>query len=280
MTRWMLGAVLLAAGSLAPAAGYLQCEDADAIRRGPDALAEFMGADASQCRRTRVHGVDTLNCELARPKSAFGLSVVEVSASLQAGGTRRLALMFKAGDERVRPAVEKRLGLGFEPDVGGWLAFAPDDVTRRFRVTLRDDGATQLACEITGEPVAALAAAVEGRLAYPGAAKAPTRVCAIPVDVSLPLRCIELPAKLKKFRIDGLAGADYYLAAYPLEGNPEGMVAAYGRSLRDCSDAPPGCVAALLVPLRVNTGMTQIDIRIDQRFAAVPERVGRVREGR
>ena len=224
--------------------------------------------------------MDTLNCELARPRAAFGLSVVEVSASLQAGGTRRLALMFKAGEERVRPTVEKRLGLVFETDVGGWLAFAPDDVTRCFRVAVRDDGATQLACEVTGEPVASLAAVVEGRLAYPGAAKVPTRVCAIPVDRSLPLRCSELPAKLKKFRIDGLAGADYYLAAYPLEDNPDGVVAAYGRTLRDCSDAPAGCVAALLVPFKVTSGMTHVDVRIDQRFAAVPERVGRVREGR
>lgn len=280
MRRWMLGAVLLMGGAAAAANDYLECQDVDAIRRGPEALAAYIGAEIDQCRRTSVHGVDTLNCELARPRTAFGLSVVELSASLQAGGTRRLALMFKAGEERLRPAVEKRIGIGFEPDVGGWLAFAPDDVTRRFRVVVRDDGATQLACEITGEPVASLNAVVEGRLAYPGAAKAPTRVCAIPVDTSLPLRCTELPAKLKKFRIDGLAGADYYLAAYALEGNPEGVVAAYGRKLRDCSDAPAGCVAALLVPFKVSTGVTHVDVRIDQRFAAVPERVGRVREGR
>lgn len=57
-------------------------------------------------------------------------------------------------------------------------------------------------------------------------------------------------------------------------------MAAYGRKLRECSDTEIGCVATLLVPLHVNAGMTQIGIKIEQRFAAVPERVGRVREGR
>ena len=90
MTRWMGGAA-------AAANDYLECRDVDAIRRGPEALAAYIGAEIDQCRRTSVHGVDTLNCELARPRTAFGLSVVELSASLQAGGTRRLALMFKAG---------------------------------------------------------------------------------------------------------------------------------------------------------------------------------------
>ncbi len=280
MGRWFL---LMVGGLLAlpaVAANYWQCEDVDAIRRGPDALAEILAAETDRCRRTSVRGVDTLNCELTRPRSAFGLSAVEVSASIQQGGTRRLSFIFRAGDERVRQAVERRMGVSFEPDIGGYLAISADDVQRRFRVALRDDGATQLACEVTGEPDRSLMATIEGRLAYERAAKVPTRVCAIPVDTALPMRCVELPRGLKQFRIDGLSAAEYYLAAYPLEDNPDGVVAAYGRSLRDCSDAPPGCVATLLVPLRVSAGMTQIGIRIEQRFAAVPERVGRVREGR
>lgn len=280
MSRWIVLLVLWASASSAGAVNYFQCEDVDAIRRGPDALAEILAAEADHCRRTSVRGVDTLNCELARPRSAFGLSAIEVSASIQQGGTRRLSLIFKAGDERVRQAVERRLLVSFEQDIGGYLAISSDDVQRRFRVALRDDGATQLACEVTGEPDTRLMAAIEGRLSYPGAAKVPTRVCAIPVDNALPMRCIELPEKLKRFHIDGLSGADYYLAAYPLEDNPDGVVAAYGRPLRDCTDAPPGCVASLLVPLHVNAGMTQIGIKIEQRFAAVPERVGRVRAGR
>lgn len=280
MTRWMLLFAALPMALPAFAANYWQCEDTEAIRRGPQALAEIMGAEADRCRRTNVRGVDTLNCELSRPRSAFGLSAVEVSASIQQGGTRRLSFIFRAGDERVRQAVESRLAVSFEPDIGGYLAISPDDVQRRFRVALRDDGATQLACEITGEPDRSLMATIEGRLAYEGAAKVPTRVCAIPVDTALPMRCSELPERLKQFRIDGLSGADYYLAAYPLEDNPDGVVAAYGRRLRDCADAAPGCVSTLLVPLKVTAGMTQIGIKIEQRFAAVPERVGRVREGR
>jgi hypothetical protein len=280
MTRWMLWLAVGLSTSPAFAANYWQCEDIDAIRRGPAALAEFMGTEADRCRRTNVRGVDTLNCELARPRSAFGLSAVEVSASVQQGGTRRLSLIFRAGDERVRQVVERRMGVTFEPDIGGYLAISPEDVQRRFRVALRDDGATQLACEITGEPDRSLMATIEGRLTFERAGKVPTRVCAIPVDSALPMRCVELPEGLKQFRIDGLSAADHYLAAYPLEDNPDGVVAAYGRTLRDCSDAPPGCVATLLVPLKVVAGMTQIGIRIEQRFAAVPERVGRVREGR
>jgi hypothetical protein len=155
---------------------------------------------------------------------------------------------------------------------------APGDAQRRYRLSERDDGAAQLSCEISGEPDPRLAAAIEGRLAYPGAGKTPTRVCAIPVGIALPTRCVELPAQLRRFRIDGLSGADYYLAAYALADNPDGVVAAYGRTLRDCTDAPPGCVATLLVPLRVAAGMTMDDIRIEQQFAAVPERVGQVRE--
>lgn len=278
MARWMLLLILLMSAS-AGAADYWQCEDVDAIRRGPDALAEMLGAESDHCRRTSVRGVDTLNCELTRPRIAFGMSAVEVSASVQQGGTRRLSLIFKAGDERVRQAVERRLLVSFEPDIGGYLAISSDDVQRRFRVASRDDGATQLACEVTGEPDTRLMAAIQGRLAFAGAAKVPTRVCAIPVDTALPMRCIELPARLKRFYIADLSSADYYLAAYPLEDNPDGVVAAYGRKLRDCTDAAPGCVAALLVPLHLNPGMTQIGIKIEQRFAAVPERVGRVREG-
>jgi len=262
------------------ASDYWQCGDPEAIARGPEALSEVLGADASSCRRNSVRGVDTLNCELKRPRSAFGLSVVEVSASVQVGGTRRLALVFKAGHERVRALVERTLDLRFEPAVGGWQALDPTHVEHRFRVLERDDGATQLHCEVPGEPAAALGASIAGRLAFEGAGKAPTRVCAIPVDEALPMRCVELPAKLRQFRLEGLAGADYYLAAYPLEGNPDGVVAAYGRSLRDCSEAPAGCVAALLVPLKVSAGMRLDEIRIEQRFAAVPARVGRVREGR
>ena len=280
MTRWLLFLLWGFSTSAAAAANYWQCEDVDAIRRGPDALAEIMAAEADRCRRTSVRGVDTLNCELARPRTAFGLSAVEVSASIQQGGTRRLSLIFKAGEERVRQVVERRHAVSFEADIGGYLAISADDVQRRFRVATRDDGATQLACEVTGEPDLSLMATIEGRLAYEGAARTPTRVCAIPVDGALPMRCTELPERLKRFRLDGLSSADYYLAAYPLEDNPDGVVAAYGRQLRDCTDAAPGCVAALLVPLRVNPGMTQIGIRIEQRFAAVPERVGRVREGR
>lgn len=259
---------------------YWSCADTDAILRGPDALAQVLGAQADQCRRSNVRGVDTLNCELTRPRSAFGLSAVEVSASVQQGGTRRLSLMFKAGSERVRQLVEQRMAVEFEPDLGGWLAISPDDVQRRYRVNERDDGATQLSCEITGEPVDSLAGVLAGRLSYEGAGRSSTRVCAIPVDESLPLRCVELPMRLKHFRIDGLAAADYYLAAYPLADNPQDIVAAYARTLRDCGDAPKGCVAALVVPLKVGAGLTQIDIRIEQRFAAVPERVARVRAGR
>lgn len=280
MARLILLLILSMWALHAGAANYWQCEDVEAIRRGPDALAEVLGAEAERCRRTSVRGVDTLNCELARPRVAFGMSAVEVSASIQQGGTRRLSLIFKAGDERVRQAVERRLLVSFEPDIGGYLAISADDVQRRYRVALRDDGATQLACEVTGEPDTRLMAAIQGRLAYPGAASVPTRVCAIPVDSALPMRCVELPVKLKRFYIADLSSADYYLAAYPLEDNPEGVVAAYGRKLRECSDTAVGCVATLLVPLHVNAGMTQIGIKIEQRFAAVPERVGRVREGR
>lgn len=272
--------LLLAAALPAAAADYWECGDPDAIARGPEALASALGADAAQCRRSTVRGIDTLNCELARPRAAFGLSAVEVSASVQAGGTRRLTLVFKAGSERVRGAAGRVLGVSFEPDIGGWSALAADATQRRFRVLERDDGATQLACEVAGEASEALTAAIVGRLAYEGAAKAPTRVCAIPVDESLPIRCIELPQQMRQFRIDGLAGADYYLAAYALAGNPDGVVAAYGKQLRDCSEAPAGCVAALLVPVKVSAGMTLDDVRIEQRFAAVPARVGRVREGR
>ncbi len=280
MTRGLLLVAGWFLASSAAAANYWQCEDVDAISRGPDALAELMAGEIERCRRTNVRGVDTLNCELARPRAAFGLSAVEVSASVQQGGTRRLSLIFRAGDERVRQAVERRLAVSFEPDIGGYLAISADDVRRRFRVALRDDGATQLACEVTGEPERSLMATIEGRLTYPGAAKAPTRVCAIPVDSALPLRCIELPERLKLFRIDGLSAAEYYIAAYPLADNPDHVVAAYGRYLRDCTDAPPGCVSTLLVPLKLSAGMTELGIRIEQRFAEVPERVGRVREGR
>jgi hypothetical protein len=280
MLRWVLLFAVCLPLAPALAANYWQCEDVDAISRGPDALAEIMAGEIDRCRRTNVRGVDTLNCELSRPRAAFGLSAVEVSASIQQGGTRRLSFIFRAGDERVRQAVERRLAVSFEPDIGGYLAISPDDVRRRFRVAPRDDGATQLACEVAGEPERSLMATVEGRLVYPGAAKVPTRVCAIPVDSALPMRCVELPERLKQFRIDGLSAADYYIAAYPLADNPDGVVAAYGRTLRDCTDAPPGCVSTLLVPLRVTAGMTDLGIRIEQRFAAVPERVGRVREGR
>lgn len=279
MTRWVLLG-LCALASFADASNYWQCEDFDAIRRGPDALAEQLGAAAQNCRRTNVRGVDTLNCELTRPRSAFGLSAVEISASVQQGGTRRLSMIFKAGDERVRKAVEARLPIRFEPDIGGYLAISADDVQRRYRVALRDDGATQLACEITGEPDESLAASIDGRLSYPGAAKSSTRVCAIPVDPALPMRCSELPVGMRHFRLADLSAADYYLAAYPLADNPDGVVAAYGKPLRDCTDAPPGCVAALLVPIHVAAGMMMMDIRIEQRFAAVPERVARVRAGR
>ena len=86
MARWMLLLILWMSAAAANAANYWQCEDVDAIRRGPDALAEMLGAEAERCRRTSVRGVDTLNCELARPRSAFGLSAVEVSASIQQAG--------------------------------------------------------------------------------------------------------------------------------------------------------------------------------------------------
>jgi len=279
MARWICLLLVCLQMPIAMAANYWHCEDVDAIRRGPDALAEVLAGAAQQCRRTAVRGVDTLNCELARARAAFGMSVVEVSASIQQGGTRRLSLMFKSGEERVRRAVEQRLLVQFEAGIGGYLAISSDDVQRRFRVSVRDDGATQLACEVTGEPQTSLNAMVEGRLTYPGAAKTATRVCAIPVDSALPMRCSELPPGLKMFRISGLSGADYYLAAFALSHNPDGVVAAYGRTLRDCSDQPPGCVATLLVPLKLTPGQIQSGIAIAQRFAAVPERVGRVRNG-
>lgn len=270
----------LGLSAAATAADYWSCADTEAILRGPEGLRDALGASADGCRRTNVRGVDTLNCELARPRNAFGLSALEVSASVQQGGTRRLSFIFKAGSERVRQAVERKLPVQFEPDIGGWLAISPADVQQRYRVTERDDGATQLVCEVTGEPPIGVSGAVEGRLAWPGAGRQLTRVCAIPVDESLPIRCVELPAQLKRFRIDALAAADYYVAAYELDDNPEGHIAAYARRLRDCTDAPPGCVAALLVPLRVLPGITLPDVRIEQVYAAVPERVGRVRAGR
>ncbi|MFO1493876.1 MAG: hypothetical protein U1F26_04355 [Lysobacterales bacterium] len=271
---------LLGLAAATPAVDYWSCADTEAILRGPDGLREVLGAAADGCRRTNVRGVDTLNCELARPRSAFGLSALEVSASVQQGGTRRLSFIFKAGSERVRQAVERKLPVQFEADLGGWLAISPDDVQQRYRVYERDDGATQLVCEVTGEPPVGVAGAVEGRLAWSGAGRQLTRVCAIPVDESLPIRCVELPAQLKRFRIDGLAAADYYIAAYELDDNPDGHIAAYARPLRDCTGAAPGCVAALLVPLRVLPGITLPDVRIAQVYAAVPERVARVRAGR
>ncbi len=275
--RWLLILGCGLSGTLS-AANYWQCEDASAISRGPEALAEILGTDANFCRRTNVRGVDTLNCELPRSRSAFGLGVVEVSASIQQGGTRRLSLVFKSGQERVQRAVESRLGLRFEDGLRGLVATPADDFQRHYRLAERDDGATQLACEISGAPDPSLQAVVEGQLSYPGAGSTETRVCAIPVGTALPIRCVELPPRLRHFRIDGLAGADYYLAAYPMADNPDGVVAAFGRPLRDCTDAPPGCVATLLVPLRVKAGETQGNVVIEQRFAGVPERVGLVRE--
>lgn len=273
----LLGNLLVSA---AGAANYWQCEDAEAISRGPAALTEALGRDADSCRRTNVRGVDTLNCELQRGRAAFGLTAVEVSASVQQGGTRRLSLVFKAGQDRVRNAVESRLGLTFDSGLRGLEALSPDDLQRRYRLSERDDGATQLSCEISGEPDPSLQAAVEGRLTYAGAGRTETRVCAIPLGTALPIRCVELPPRLRRFRIDGLAGADYYIAAYALAKNPDGAVAAYGKRLRDCSDAPAGCVATLLVPLRVIAAETMTDVVIEQRFASVPERVGLVRDPR
>lgn len=279
MRPWPLLLALLA-GS-AHAGDYFACADTDALLRGPDALAEALGPDlAGSCRRTQVRGVDTLNCELTRPRAAFGLSAVEISASAQQGGTRRLAFMFKSGIERVRAAAERRLGVRFEEDLRGLVAADPADPRRTYRLAERDDGATQLACELAGEPVAGLGGALEGRLAYEGAGKGATRVCAIPVDDRLPMRCEELPARLRSFRIRGLPAAEYFLAAYPLEHNEQDFVAAYAKPLRDCSEKPEGCVAAIIVPLTVRTGQTELGIRIVERFAQVPARVDRVREGR
>jgi hypothetical protein len=270
----------LLAGS-AHAADYLACADTEALLRGPDALAEALGpAVASTCRRIQVRGVDTLNCELARPRAAFGLSAVEISASAQQGGTRRLAFVFKAGLDRVRAAAERRLGVRFEDDLRGMVAGDPVDPRRTYRLAERDDGATQLACEVAGDPLTSLGGTLEGRLAYEGAGKGATRVCAIPVDDRLPIRCEELPARLRTFRISGLPAAEYFLAAYPLEHNEQDFVAAYARPLRDCSANPEGCVAAIIVPITVKTGQTELGIRIEERFAQVPTRVNRVREGR
>ena len=148
MTRWVLLG-LCALASFADASNYWQCEDFDAIRRGPDALAEQLGAAAQNCRRTNVRGVDTLNCELTRPRSAFGLSAVEISASVQQGGTRRLSMIFKAGDERVRKAVEARLPIRFEPaDVEATLARAVADIA-------------SLEAKVSSEPEAAFASATD-----------------------------------------------------------------------------------------------------------------------
>jgi hypothetical protein len=265
----------------AQATDYFACADTEALLRGPDALAEALGpALATSCRRTQVRGVDTLNCELARPQAAFGLPAVEISASVQQAGTRRLSFVFKAGLERVRAAAERRLGVRFADDLRGLVAGDPSDPRRTYRLAERDDGATQLACEVAGDPLVDLGGTLEGRLAYEGAGKGTTRVCAIPVDDRLPLRCTELPPRLRSFRISGLPAAEYFLAAYPLEHNPQDFVAAYAKPLRDCSDQPEGCVAAIIVPITVKTGQTELGIRIEQRFAQVPPRVGRVREGR
>ncbi len=260
----------------AHAQSYFQCGDLAALERGPEALGERVDRDL--CRRSNVRGVDTLHCE-GVAKSAFGLTTSEVSASAGIGGTRRLTLVFRAGSERVLAAVERSLPVEFEPDGVDWFAIAIDDVRRRFRISERDDGATLLACELTGSANRALGGAIEGRLRYEKAARVSTRVCAIPVDTDLPLACLELPPRLKQFRIEGLPAAAYFVAAYPLQDNALGMVAAYARRLRDCHDQP-GCVAALIVPVEVRAGQRSVGIDIEQRFAEVPERVRRVRLGR
>lgn len=141
---------------------------------------------------------------------------------------------------------------------------------------------------MTGEPDNRLEmAAIQGRLAYEGAAKVPTRVCAIPVDRrQCPMRCIELPVRLKKFCIADPRGgyatttATAALSAGRTRSRRRGCRLRSASCIISCADAAPGCVSTLLVPLHVNPGMTQIGIKIEQRFAAVPERVGRVREGR
>ena len=272
----LAAASALLLSQLAFAQSYLQCTDLAALERGPDALAEIVGN--ATCRRSNVRGVDTLHCEgLARP--AFGLTTSEISASAEIAGTRRLTLVFRAGSERVLAAVERALPVEFEVDSSGWFAIAIDDVRRRFRITTRDDGATLLACELTGAANKALGGAIEGRLRYEKAARVRTRVCAIPVDTALPLACLEMPPRLKQFRIDGLPAAQYFVAAYPLEDNALGMVAAYAKSLRDCRDQS-GCVAALVTPINVKAGSTTAGVDIEQRFADVPERVRRVRLGR
>ena len=89
--------------------------------------------------------------------AAGGNELARVSASgpvaLSPDGSR-LAAAVMGGEVRLWSADgTERAVLRHTGTVTG-LAFAPDDVTRRFRVSLRDDGATQLTCEITGEPVA------------------------------------------------------------------------------------------------------------------------------
>lgn len=275
----LLGLAMLLAAPASGAGDYWSCADWEAIGRGPEGMLAALGGRTTGCKRFQVRGVDTLNCEFEQARRAFGLNLVEASASSSQFGLRRLSLVFKHGLDRVRASVERQGGLRLELRDGDWHARLDGPGERVLVLTERDDGASQLRCEMMAHAEEALAAVILGRLDWPGAAREPMRVCAVPVDAALPMRCQELPQGMRQFRLDGLVAAEYWVAAMPLDGTR--WIAAHGRFLRDCSQATsPGCVAALLTPVRTRAGEVEEGLRIDQRFAEAPQALQRMRSGR
>lgn len=280
MRKLLVGGLIWAWASTGLASdNYFECGDWAAIERGPEGLSAVLGEAAQSCRRADVRDARSLDCEFEPPRSAFGMLLRGASATLLADGSRRLSLNLAPSRARAVGPIESRLGLRFERSEPIWIANDPEAMERRYALAERDDGITQLYCQLAASSADGVpGASIVGRLELPALPQSPTRVCALPADESLPRRCVELAAGVQEFRIDGLVQGEYYLASYALQDNPGQWVAAHARRLRDCPQGESDCIGALLLPLQTRQGEVISGVLIDQVFHAVPTRVARIRE--
>lgn len=290
MRRWLAMPMLLfcgTAGAAPEVARLLDCSDAAALQVDWATLGRTLSAEAD-CRENRYPSGNEFECRARGGFSAYGIAVQEFILR-DSGGTRELRGVFKAGVGALRAAAERRHHAAFaQQDASTWRAELGDG--RALRVDQREDGASELACIVSGKLAAdanragadAAHGAIAGRLAFPSSPLPPMRVCAVPADQGSASGgwCALTGEGEWSFLIGGVPPGEYVVLAWPVRDNPNHYILGHGQPLQDCVPNEPLCAGGALTRVYVHAGEVLRGVDAIQAFTDLPSRFMAQPEGR
>lgn len=262
-----IAAVLALAWGGPPRAGaaeldaLLGCSPAAPAGSAQDTRARAEAA-GWQCRELASLSGDTLQCTPPRGARALGLEIKEFERVDRADGGALVTVAFRAPPERLRAAVA--------------AAGSPGGLREGARVGEREDGVGELSCPLSGTGQGA--GSIAGTLSFRGVEPLPAmRVCAAPrIDPARPV-CVETATGQSGYRIGTLPPGEYYVTAFPLEGNPARLFAAHTRPMTAaaCATFRQGsCPDEQLVPVAVRAGHDVVGIDPSSLLASLPPPLG------